>query len=224
MSKKLKDINVAVLLCDGFEESEMKKPRDALLAMGATVHLISPNKKVIKSWLNGKWSKKYSVDIHMKCLHLMLATSLLFFANSLLADEVSNKSNIPSTPATPPTLNNFNSPTFSQAPPTQNPNAPAVIPKTTAPIKKPSMTQDPPNDMAIPAAPTSSVNTPSVNPAMPARKSSVQPQSNGVSNMETTPNTDATTESTQKPPSPLPATTPTPSNTQPPPSLTPPHS
>jgi protease I len=66
MNKKLQDIKVAVLLCDGFEESEMKKPREALMDAGAIVHLISPGNKSVKSWLNGKWSKQYKVDVQLK--------------------------------------------------------------------------------------------------------------------------------------------------------------
>ena len=36
MKGKLQSIKVAVLLCDGFEETEMTKPREALLNAGAT--------------------------------------------------------------------------------------------------------------------------------------------------------------------------------------------
>lgn len=61
-TKRLKNTKVAVLLCDGFEESEMLKPRNALKKAGATVHLISPNSGRVKGWSHGKWTKPYKVD------------------------------------------------------------------------------------------------------------------------------------------------------------------
>lgn len=61
-TKKLQDLKIAVLLCDGFEEVEMTKPRKALKDAGATVHLISP-KSVVKGWEHDHWTKKYPVDV-----------------------------------------------------------------------------------------------------------------------------------------------------------------
>jgi protease I len=66
MQKKLANLNIAILLCDGFEESEMAKPREALKKAGATLHLISPDATEVRSWLHNKWSKKYKVDLKLK--------------------------------------------------------------------------------------------------------------------------------------------------------------
>ncbi len=41
---------IAILLTDGFEESEMTKPRAALERAGAETDLISLKKGIIKSW------------------------------------------------------------------------------------------------------------------------------------------------------------------------------
>jgi protease I len=60
--KLLKNTKVAILLTDGFEESEMTKPRIALKKAGATVHLISLKTGKIKGWSHGKWTKPYKVD------------------------------------------------------------------------------------------------------------------------------------------------------------------
>lgn len=62
MKKPLKNLKVAVLLCDGFEEVEMTKPRKALKAAGATVHLITPKGKTVTGWHHDKWTKTYKVD------------------------------------------------------------------------------------------------------------------------------------------------------------------
>lgn len=59
---KLKGFKVAILLCDGFEEVEMTKPKKVLEKEKATVHLITPNGRQLKSWKNNQWGRKFSVD------------------------------------------------------------------------------------------------------------------------------------------------------------------
>ena len=60
--KDLSSKKVAILATDGFEESELKSPKEALQNAGAQVHIISPKSGEIKSWAEGNWGKKYSVD------------------------------------------------------------------------------------------------------------------------------------------------------------------
>lgn len=66
MPKQLKNIKVAMVVCDGFEESEMVKPRQALQKAGVTVELIAPKKGKVTAWRNGKWTNKYEVDRTLK--------------------------------------------------------------------------------------------------------------------------------------------------------------
>ncbi len=66
MKGNLKKLKIAILVCDGFEEREMVKPREALKKAGATTHLITPNAKKVTAWLHGNWSKKYKVDLQLK--------------------------------------------------------------------------------------------------------------------------------------------------------------
>jgi protease I len=54
-----------VLLCDGFEESEMTKPVAALKKAGATVQLITPKGSTVRGWSHGRWTKKYPIDIKL---------------------------------------------------------------------------------------------------------------------------------------------------------------
>jgi protease I len=65
MEKSLKDIKVAVLLCNGFEEVEMTKPVAALKKAGATVHLITPKGNTVRAWNHDHWTKKYPIDVKL---------------------------------------------------------------------------------------------------------------------------------------------------------------
>lgn len=66
MTKKLANKTIAMLVCDGFEESELAEPRKALLKAGATVHIITPEKNQVKAWRHDKWTKKYKVDVKLE--------------------------------------------------------------------------------------------------------------------------------------------------------------
>ncbi|PZX54672.1 protease I [Algoriphagus ratkowskyi] len=58
----LKDVRVAILATNGFEESELTEPRRALEKEGAEVFIISPENDHIKGWKNGDWSDEVKVD------------------------------------------------------------------------------------------------------------------------------------------------------------------
>src|SRR5690554_1441234 len=58
---KLKNKTIAILTETGFEESELKSPKQALEEAGATVHVISPAKS-IKGWKNGNWTGEVTID------------------------------------------------------------------------------------------------------------------------------------------------------------------
>ncbi len=61
--KNLEGIKVAVLATNGFEESELFEPKNALEENGAVVHIVSPEKGRIKAWNHGNWSKEIEVNI-----------------------------------------------------------------------------------------------------------------------------------------------------------------
>ena len=60
--KKLKGIRVAILTDEGFEESELLKPKEALEDEGVKVDVISPKGGKIKSWAKKDWGDKIEVD------------------------------------------------------------------------------------------------------------------------------------------------------------------
>ncbi|MCE7055049.1 type 1 glutamine amidotransferase [Algoriphagus sp. AGSA1] len=58
----LKDVRVAILATNGFEESELLEPKRALEKEEAEVLLISPENDEIKGWKDKNWSDKIKVD------------------------------------------------------------------------------------------------------------------------------------------------------------------
>jgi protease I len=60
--KNLERKTVAILATNGFEESELREPMNALKNAGADVHIISENPGTIKAWAHGNWSNDYAVD------------------------------------------------------------------------------------------------------------------------------------------------------------------
>lgn len=61
-TRDLSNKKVAILLTDGFEEVEFKKPYDALKNAGATVDVIAPKSGKVKAWHSDKWGDSYNVD------------------------------------------------------------------------------------------------------------------------------------------------------------------
>lgn len=53
---------IAILATDGFEESELKSPKEAMEKEGFTVEIVSEKNGKIKSWKDGNWSDEYNVD------------------------------------------------------------------------------------------------------------------------------------------------------------------
>jgi len=53
---------IAILATHGFEESELKSPKEHLEQQGWTTHIISPESGTIKAWAEKDWGKEYEVD------------------------------------------------------------------------------------------------------------------------------------------------------------------
>ena len=64
MSKTLLDgAKVAILVADGFEQSEMTEPRKALEAAGAVTKIVSPKNNTVRGWKHHKTADEFNVDI-----------------------------------------------------------------------------------------------------------------------------------------------------------------
>lgn len=59
----LDGVTVALLATDGFEQSELVRPKNALEAAGATVHVVSPSSGEIKGWDEKDWGDSVAVDL-----------------------------------------------------------------------------------------------------------------------------------------------------------------
>jgi protease I len=63
MERKLDGKRVAILATDGFEQSELLKPREALEEAGARCDVVSLKEGEIKGWLHGDWADTVAVDL-----------------------------------------------------------------------------------------------------------------------------------------------------------------
>lgn len=59
---KIENKKVAVLATDGFEQSELEKPVEALREAGAQVEIVSLKSGSIKGWAEKDWGNEISVD------------------------------------------------------------------------------------------------------------------------------------------------------------------
>ncbi len=62
---KLSGKKVAILTENGFEELELTSPLKALKEAGATVEIVSPQKKKVKAWNHDHWSIELPVDVEL---------------------------------------------------------------------------------------------------------------------------------------------------------------
>jgi protease I len=63
MADTLKGKNIAILATDGFEQSELEKPKSALEEAGARTQVVSPKDDKIKGWDKKDWGKEVKVDV-----------------------------------------------------------------------------------------------------------------------------------------------------------------
>ncbi len=62
MEKKLNGKTVAIIVANGFEQSEFEVPRKALLDEGAQVDVISLKAGKVKAWKDKNWGDEFEVD------------------------------------------------------------------------------------------------------------------------------------------------------------------
>ena len=62
MAKNVEGKKVAIITENGFEEVELTKPKKALEEAGVTVHILSPQKNMVKAWDHDHWSIELPVD------------------------------------------------------------------------------------------------------------------------------------------------------------------
>jgi protease I len=62
MANEIQGKKVAILAADGFEESELRKPKEALEAAGAQTVIVSLQPGSIRGWKDKNWSDQVLVD------------------------------------------------------------------------------------------------------------------------------------------------------------------
>jgi protease I len=66
MPNTLQGKTVAILATDGFEQSELMKPKQALEEAGARTQVVSPAGEKIKGWNKKDWGEEVQVDVPLK--------------------------------------------------------------------------------------------------------------------------------------------------------------
>lgn len=65
-STTLRDLKVAILVTDGFEQVELTQPRRALDAAGATTHIVSPAGAKVQGWNHHDKADTFAVEAQLE--------------------------------------------------------------------------------------------------------------------------------------------------------------
>lgn len=63
MAKDIKNLKVAILVAEGFEQRELTEPREALEDAGATTQIVSPADGEVEGWNHFDKGDKFPVDV-----------------------------------------------------------------------------------------------------------------------------------------------------------------
>lgn len=66
MEKSLQEMKIAILVADGFEQSEMVEPKKALESVGAKTVIVSLLPGKVKGWKSKTWGDEFVVDQDLK--------------------------------------------------------------------------------------------------------------------------------------------------------------
>lgn len=66
MDKQLNGIRVAILVENGFEQSELLEPRKYLDENGAKTEVVSPQREQVKGWNHTEWGQVVKVDVPLE--------------------------------------------------------------------------------------------------------------------------------------------------------------
>jgi deglycase len=87
-TKPLKGKRIAILATDGFEQSELVDPRDALDRAGAATTVIAPHAGAIKGWQMKDWGDEVEVDLTVDKAHADDYDALLLPGGVLNPDQL----------------------------------------------------------------------------------------------------------------------------------------
>lgn len=64
--QRLDGKKIAILVTDGFEQSELVEPRQALDEAGAQTQIVSPTEGKVKGWKDKEWGDEFPVDVMLE--------------------------------------------------------------------------------------------------------------------------------------------------------------
>lgn len=88
MPDTLKGKTIAILATDGFEQSELEKPKQALEEAGARTQVVSPTENKIKGWDKKDWGKEVPVDVVLKSANASQYDALLLPGGVMNPDQL----------------------------------------------------------------------------------------------------------------------------------------
>lgn len=79
---------VAILVTDGFEQSELMEPRKALDEAGATTQVVSPAGAKVKGWNHKEWGNEVPVDVPLESANAEQFDALLLPGGVMNPDQL----------------------------------------------------------------------------------------------------------------------------------------
>lgn len=61
---------IAILVTDGFEQSELAQPKQALQEAGAQTEIVSPSSGTVRGWNDGNWGLAFPVDTQLSAANV----------------------------------------------------------------------------------------------------------------------------------------------------------
>ena len=96
MANTLEGKKIAVLVADGFEQSELLEPRQALDEAGAQTQFVSPVDGKVKGWNHTDWGDEVPVDVPLHSADPSRYDALLLPGGVAAVARRSNESRHPS--------------------------------------------------------------------------------------------------------------------------------
>lgn len=88
MNGNLQGKKVAILVTDGFEQSELMEPRKALDEAGAKTQVVSPAGKKVKGWNHKEWGNDVPVDVPLESANAEQFDALLLPGGVMNPDQL----------------------------------------------------------------------------------------------------------------------------------------
>jgi protease I len=88
MPNTIQGKKIAILATDGFEQSELIKPRQALQDAGAQTQVVSPKDGKIKGWNMKEWGEEVAVDVPLKSANAANFDALLLPGGVMNPDQL----------------------------------------------------------------------------------------------------------------------------------------